>query len=215
MYMSTDRKYFININGNNLGPLKFDEISERLVNGLLTCDDYIFIMGDTDWKFIKDLEEFKEHVKPLTEPESNKVWFVRKDKKNTGPFSTLEVTKMLESGVIDLNDYTWKKGFKNWITLKDTGDFILEATAPKEEVVEQEHVTAPKPTTKPALEMIRPPDAENYVKPKKKRLLPELILGLILFSVGIVEVGSNELIGGLIAISGLAVIVIFLRIRKK
>ncbi len=122
---------------------------------------------------------------------------------------------MLESGGIDLNDYAWKKGFKNWVTLKETGEFILEATAPKEETVEQERVLAPKPATTPALEMIRPPDAENYVRPKKKRLLPELILGLILFSVGIVEIGSNELIGGLIAVSGLAVIVIFLRIRKK
>ena len=212
--MSTERKYFININGNNLGPLKFDEISERLVNGLLTCDDYIFVMGDTDWKFIRDLEEFKEHIKPLTEPESNKIWFVRKDKKNTGPFSTLEVTKMLESGEIDLNDYTWKKGLKNWITLKDTGDFLLESTATKESV-EQKKVLTPKPKTTPALEMIRPPDADNYVKPKKKRLLPELILGLILFCVGILELKSNQLIGGLIAISGLIVIIIFLRIRKK
>jgi len=212
--MGTERKYFININGNNLGPLKFDEISERLINGLLTCDDYIFIIGDTDWKFIRDLSEFNEYIKSPTEPESNKVWFVRKDKNNIGPFSTLEITRMLESGHIDLNDYTWKKGLKGWLTLKDTGEFLLEATTTTESI-EQEKVVVSKPKTTPALEMIKPPDAENYVKPKKKRLLPELILGLILFCVGILELNSNELIGGLIAVSGLAVIVVFLRIRKK
>lgn len=212
--METERKYFININGNNLGPLKFDEISERLVNGLLTCDDYIFVMGENDWKFIKDLKEFKEHIKPLTEPQSNKIWFVRKDKKNSGPFSTLEVIRMLESGQIDLNDYSWKKGLKNWITLKETGEFLLEANDIKQNV-EQEKITITKPKTTNALEMIKPPDAESYVKPKKKRLLPELILGLILFCVGILELGSNQLLGGLILVSGLAVIVIFMRIRKK
>jgi len=213
--MGTERKYFININGNNLGPLKFDEISERLINGLLTCDDYIFIMGDTDWKFIRDLDEFKDHIKPLTEPESNKVWFIRKDKKNTGPFSTLEITRMLESGQIDINDYAWKKGLKNWLPLKDTGEFLLETSSQKENK-EYEKTTSAKPKgSSPVLEMIKPPDAESYVKPKKKRLLPELILGLILFCVGILELGSNELIGGLIAISGLAVIAIFLRIRKR
>jgi GYF domain 2 len=212
--MGIERKYFININGNNLGPLKFEEIGERLVNGLLTCDDYIFIMGDSNWKFIRDLEEFKAHIKPLTEPESNKVWYVRKNKKNAGPFSTLDVTKMLESGQIDLNDYSWKKGLKSWITLKETGEFMLEATATKEKIEQQKEET-PKPKTTSALEMIRPPDEQNYIKPKKKRLMPELILGLILFCVGILEFKNNELIGGLIAISGLAVIIIFLRIRKK
>jgi len=211
--MGTDRKYFININGNNLGPLKFDEISERLINGLLTLDDYIFVMGDTDWKFIKDLKEFKDQIKPLTEPEVNKVWFIRKNKNNIGPFSTLEVTKMLESGQIDLNDYTWKKGLKNWLALKETGEFLLEANDPVQEQVEQ--VRSEEPRTTPALEMIKPPDAETYIKPKKKRLLPEIILGLILFCVGILELGSNQLIGGLIAVSGLAVIAIFLGIRKK
>ncbi len=212
--MNTERKYFININGNNLGPLKFDEISERLVNGLLTCDDYIFILGDSDWKLIKDLDEFKEHIKPLIEPESNKIWFVRKNKQNTGPFSTLEITRMLESGKVDLNDYVWKKRLKSWLTLKDTGEFLLEATAEKENI-EYEKVVGTEQKTATALEMIKPPDAESYIKPKKKRVLPELILGLILFCVGILELGSNELIGGLIAISGLALIAIFLRIRKK
>ena len=213
-YMSKPRKYFININGNNLGPLKFDEIRERIVNGLLTCDDYIFIMGDTDWKFIRDLNEFKEYIKPLTEPESNKVWFVRKNKSNIGPFSTLEITKMLETGQVDLNDYSWKKGLKNWITLKETGLFMLEATDVREEE-KQEKIAKPKPKTTPALEMIKPPDEQSYVKPKKKRLLPELILGLILFGVGILEFNGNKLIGGLIAGSGLVIVVIFLRIRKK
>ena len=212
--MSTERKYFININGNNLGPLKFNEISERLVNRLLTCDDYIFIVGDTDWKLIKDIDEFKEYIKPLTEPESNKIWFVRKNKKNSGPFSIMEITKMLEEGEIDLNDYAWKKGVKNWLTLKETGEFLLETNTEKENI-EHKNSTAPKPKTKPSLEMIRPPDAESYVKPTKKRLLPELILGLILFCVGILEFGSNELLGGLIAVSGLVVITVFLRIRKK
>jgi len=41
-----------------------DEISERLANNLLTPDDYIFIVGDSDWQFIKDLNEFKNFVKP-------------------------------------------------------------------------------------------------------------------------------------------------------
>ena len=63
--------------------------------------------------------------------------------------------------------------------------------------------------------MIKPPDAETYIKPTRKRLLPELILGLIMFCVGILVFGTNELIGGLIAIGGLAVIVIFLRKEQK
>jgi hypothetical protein len=214
--MDNERKYFININGNNVGPLKLEEISERLANSLLTPDDYIFILGDTDWKFIKDLDEFKTFVKPIVEKESNKFWFVRKEKNNLGPFSVLEMTKLLESGEIDINDYTWKKGTKNWITIKDSGEFELGiVTELKKEDIEPEKELPIKPRSTPSLEMIKPPDAETYIKPTRKRLLPELILGLIMFCVGILVFGTNELIGGLIAIGGLAVIVIFLRIRKK
>lgn len=214
--MDNERKYFININGNNVGPLKMDEISERLANNLLTPDDYIFIIGDSDWKFIRDLNEFKNFVKPLVENGADKIWFVRKEKNNLGPFSVLEIIKMLESGQIDINDYAWKKGTKDWVTLKDSGEFELDIdTDLRKEEVEQEKELPVKPRSTPSLEMIKPPDAESYIKPIRKRLLPELILGLIMFCVGVIVFGTNEFVGGLIAIGGLAVIVIFLRIRKK
>ncbi len=214
--MDTERKYFININGNNVGPLKMDDISERLVNGLLTPDDYIFTIGHNDWQFIKELEEFKSFVKPIVEKESDKVWFVRKNKNNIGPFSTTDITKLLESGQIDINDYAWKKGTKNWVTLKDSNEFELGIVAElKKEDIEVAKEQPHKPQGTPSLEMIRPPDAETYIKPIKKRLLPELILGLIMFCVGILVFGANQLVGGLIAIGGVAVMIIFLRIRKK
>jgi hypothetical protein len=214
--MDNERKYFININGNNVGPLKMDEISERLANNLLTPDDYIFIIGDSDWKFIRDLNEFKNFVKPIEEKGSDKIWFVRKEKNNLGPFSILEITKMLESGQIDINDYAWKKGTKNWVTLKESGEFQLGMDAElRKEEMEPEKELPVKPRSTPSLEMIKPPDAESYIKPMRKRLLPELILGLIMFCVGVIVFGTNEFVGGLIAIGGLAVIVIFLRIRKK
>ena len=207
--MDNDRKYFININGNNLGPLKFEEISERLGNGLLTPDDYIFLVGETDWKFIRDLEEFKGYTTPLTEPQTNKQWFVRKDKNNFGPLSVMDVNQMLESGQIDINDYAWKKGLKTWIPIKESSEFsmVSEPSAPLPSVA--------KELEKPALEMIKAPDAEVYIKPKKKRLMPELILGLILFCVGILELEQNELLGGLIAMAGIAVTLVFLRIKRK
>jgi len=206
--MDNERKYFISVNGSNLGPLKFDEISERLANSLLTPDDYVFVVGSKDWRFIKDIDDFKDYVKPLIEPETNKVLFIHKGKQNLGPFSTIEVTKMLDSGQIDINDYCWKKGTNSWVTLKDTGAFSVEQTLHKEQKTEPAEM-------KSSLEMIKSPDSDRYVKPTKKRILPELILGLILFCVGILELRTNELLGGLIAFSGLIVIIVFLRVRKK
>ena len=115
---------------------------------------------------------------------------------------------MLESGQIDINDYAWKKGLKTWVPIKEATEFSLapESSKPAPSIQEPE---------KPALEMIKAPDAEVYIKPKKKRLMPELILGLILFCVGILELGQNELLGGLIAMAGIAVTLVFLRIKRK
>jgi len=133
------------------------------------------------------------------EKASNKVWFVRKEKNNLGPFSLQEVAKMLESGQVDINDYAWKKGTKDWITLKDSGEFELsiDSELHKEEI-EPEKELPIKPRTTPSLEMIKPPDAETYIKPTRKRLLPELILGLIMFCVGIIVFGTMSLLADLL-----------------
>ncbi len=183
--MAWDKKYYLNINDQNVGPLNFEEIADRIKNGLLKPEDYIFVIGDKDWQNIRDLEEFKLYV-GQEDPETRKAWFIRKNKQNEGPYSKKEILDMIETGRANINDYVWSKELRNWTTIQDA--FMIQTPStplpePKPELPVQEKAPEPDMDNTPVME-IKP---QTIVNSSKKRMLPELILGSALLLVGLYQ----------------------------
>ncbi|MCX6111991.1 MAG: DUF4339 domain-containing protein [Proteobacteria bacterium] len=123
--MAEDKKYYLNINDQNVGPLSFDDITNRLKNGLLSVEDHIFASDSELWTLIQEIPEFAQYSSKIPE-EEKKIWFLRKNKENIGPISKKEILNLLLNVEIDNNDYVWRKGLGNWMQLKDI--YELKAT---------------------------------------------------------------------------------------
>lgn len=203
--MVGDNKYYLNINDQNVGPLSFEEIAERIKNGLLNTDDYIFVEGQKDWQTVKDLPEFSHYLEP-EDPALRKTWFIRRNRQNEGPYSKEEILGMIEAGTTDINDYIWGKELRNWTTIKDA--FVLgEKTADKP--VEIKPIAENKPTDdKPVDKVSAPPQA-------KKRMLPEFIFGIALILVGLYQAPKNLITAIVVSFFGAALLIISFNENKK
>lgn len=205
-FMAWDKKYYLNINDQNVGPLSFEEITDRLKNGLLKATDYIFITGNKDWQTINELQEFLIYIAP-EDPEKRKSWFIRRNKQNEGPYSKQEIFQMIEAGKTDINDYVWSKELRNWTTIKEA--MLIpdkenttntdQKTEPKTEdnkIIEEE---TPRPTAKKKdIDDVTPVAPQNY-NPQKQgnMMLPEIILGISLIAIGIYQ-SSTRLVTSIV-----------------
>lgn len=237
--MNEDKKYYLNINEQNVGPLTQEEVLDRLNNGLLNTDDYIFITGNDDWIKIKESSDFIEYTKDELNKENN-TWFYRKNKQNIGPVSIAHLLDLIPAGELDINDYVWKKEMPNWMQIKDIPELnqpsTTEPIAELKKEIKTTEDTDPaiiaEPETKRSLELInvtKPEEKQMYdkidldegtglkTKPikKQKKLLPEFIFGIILMLMGGYQINNNLVIGGLIAFIGFILTVAYLISNRK
>ena len=203
--MTGDTKYYLNINDQNVGPLSFEEVADRVKNGLLNADDFIFVAGQKDWQIVKDLSEFSPYIAP-EDPASRKIWFIRKNRQNAGPYSKKEILDMIESGGADINDYIWSKELRNWTSIKDT--FMIGQEKPAEQ---KEDVT-------PIADIIKEPVPvqEKQATRTRVRALPEFTLGVALILLAFYQSGTSVLKAVLFMSIGIGLIVIsFYESRNK
>ncbi len=205
--MAWDKKYYLNINDQNVGPLSFEEVTDRLKNGLLKATDYIFITGNKDWQTINELQEFSIYLEP-EDPEKRKIWFIRRNKQNEGPYSKQEIFQMIETGKADINDYVWSKELRNWTTIKDAMSISTEKIAPQdlvqEALVEQKNIIeeeTPRPTSpKKEIDDVTPVAPQTQTIDSQTRgnmMLPEIILGISLIAIGVYQ-SSTRLVTSII-----------------
>ncbi len=203
--MAWDKKYYLNINDQNVGPLSFEEVTDRLKNGLLKATDYIFITGNKDWQTINELQEFSIYLEP-EDPEKRKIWFIRRNKQNEGPYSKQEIFQMIETGKADINDYVWSKELRNWTTIKDAMSISTEKIAPQdlvqEALVEQKNIIeeeTPRPTSpKKEIDDVTPVAPQTIdSQTRGNMMLPEIILGISLIAIGVYQ-SSTRLVTSII-----------------
>ncbi len=217
IYMVENNKYHININDQNVGPLCFEEIAERIKNGLLNAEDYIFVMGQKEWQTIKELPEFDQYLEP-EDPTLRKVWFIRKNRQNEGPYSKKEILDMVESGSADINDYVWGKELRNWTTIKDT--FMIGEENKILEPVIKETEPEPKESIKeisvPPIKEEKKEDSPKHKRPKvSNKMLPEFILGVVLIALGLYKSSSSLTTALVISLVGIVLLLLSLNGNKE
>lgn len=132
--------YYVSHNGEQQGPWTSQDILKKLKNQELAWSDYVYDEKKSDWVLFMDHPEFSSHFKPSKPappkpgkkaqepaaelPEHNdKEWFVLKAENKYGPFSLLEVVRMLQEKNIFEYDYIWNQGMSTWKRIAEVEEF--------------------------------------------------------------------------------------------
>ena len=135
--------YYVSHEGQQMGPWPTDEIMKQLKTHALGWSDYIYDEAKEDWIFIMDHAEFKAHyqteVPPVKETASpstpppqgstqpgDKEWFVLKAENRYGPFSYVELVRMLQEKNLYEFDYVWNPSMTAWARVAEVEEFKPE-----------------------------------------------------------------------------------------
>lgn len=139
--------YYVSHNGEQKGPWSAQEILKRLKSQDLAWSDYVYDEGKADWVLLMDHQEFSSHFKPGGKPTlpkphkksdekheahheqanvNEKEWFVLKAENKYGPFSMLEIIRMLQEKNIFEYDYIWNQAMSTWKRVAEVDEFKPE-----------------------------------------------------------------------------------------
>ena len=140
-------RFYLTQNGKPVGPWALNEIIKNLKSNGLAWTDYLYDEAKQDWVLLMDhpalLSHFREtggvSAKGATpspknpqskgKPEelsNDKEWFVLKDENKYGPFTFVDLVKMLQDKNLYEFDYIWNSGFTNWKRVSECEEFRPE-----------------------------------------------------------------------------------------
>lgn len=135
--------FYVSKNGEQLGPWSQSDIMKRLESRDIGWNDYIYDNAKADWVFLMEhplfVDSFQQtSIKPMppkpskappkaekkAEPlKQDKEWFVLKSENRYGPFSHLEIVRMLQEKNIFEFDYVWNQTMANWKRVAEVEEF--------------------------------------------------------------------------------------------
>ncbi|WP_372656274.1 DUF4339 domain-containing protein, partial [Halobacteriovorax sp.] len=83
----------------------------------------------------------------------DKTWFIFQSDHHLGPFSTVEVLEMLDSGKIDDEVPLWKEGVDNWRPLKEFEEFYPIADEEEEILPDVEDLEVLPPNVEEVIDL--------------------------------------------------------------
>jgi hypothetical protein len=181
--------WYLSENGEKKGPYELAQLQEMRAKGEVTPLHQVWSEAEGRWCLALEVGaelgfELGELYAFSEEPAD---WVVLKTNgKNkptldqAGPFSTVQIRKLLLKGELDFEDYVWRSGYQRWAQIRTLPDFDHRATqnrAPREpglssveEVVALGAPTEPAPLleSRPAEgpEAAQPLEAAPSIQPK-------------------------------------------------
>lgn len=134
-----NKSYFLSKNGQPSGPFSVFELKAKLESKDLSWTDYVVSEGSSEWEMVLSHPDFaKWAVEMVAPPPSEapaslpehlkaKAWYMLKDGDNHGPFSQLEIVKMLQKKEIYDFDYLWQESFSQWKQISEIPEFSSES----------------------------------------------------------------------------------------
>ncbi|MCB0347768.1 MAG: DUF4339 domain-containing protein [Bdellovibrionales bacterium] len=124
--------FYLSKNRETLGPFSIERIKSMLASGQLQATDYVFLEEIQDWVSLLEFlpEKAPTKISKIKDTEvviDENDWFVLRDQKRFGPYSFLEVIKMLQDQSVKEYDYVWKATMSEWQKVADVEDFSSSA----------------------------------------------------------------------------------------
>ncbi len=130
--------YYVSHEGKEEGPMDLLQIAEQVKAGHFAASDYLFDESKQDWVLLMEyspLNEYFKDTKPEAPPKSQpqataaattptqEEWYILKWDNRYGPFTFLDVVKMLQDKSIFEFDYVWKPSFESWQRVAEVAEF--------------------------------------------------------------------------------------------
>lgn len=132
--------YYVSHDSKELGPWTLDQIVEQMKSGSVGMTDYIFDESKQDWVLMMEFGPLNDLLKgkkpkappvaqaakaePAPEPSpQGDEWYVLKWENRYGPFTHLDIVKMLQEKSVFEFDYVWKPGMEEWKRVAEVHDF--------------------------------------------------------------------------------------------
>lgn len=135
--------FFVAHAGEQAGPFSLDEILKKIESKQLDLNDYIYDETSQDWVVLMAypaLSEKMKSMKPSAPPKPSPAvaaatplnasaveWFVLKGENKFGPFTLLDIVKMLQDKSVFEFDYVWHAGLTAWKRIAEAEDFAPDA----------------------------------------------------------------------------------------
>ncbi len=140
LFETDHSKWHLALGKRSLGPLKSLELYEMLQKQEISMAHYIWKTGFKNWVRICDVEPFKDLAPstpgvsiPKTESKSEikkaetrvstESWFIFNQGSQVGPFTSLELERLVQIGKIGAKTQAWKHGLPNWMMLGSIDKF--------------------------------------------------------------------------------------------
>ncbi len=134
------QKFYISHEGRQLGPWEHAEILKKLNVNEIVWTDYLFDEGQNDWVLLMEhaqfAESFKNHsqvkkaeekkAEPMKNVSKEKEWFTLKGENKYGPFSFVDVVKMLQEKSLFEFDFIWNNTMSAWKRVSEVQEFGAE-----------------------------------------------------------------------------------------
>lgn len=136
-------KYYLSKNDKELGPFSVSEIVAMVKSGELRYEDFAFCEKRQDWFFLTEIPEIfnqlpKDTLRVVGGATGNEVasepgasptsfrdceWYVLKGENRFGPFSYIEVVRMLQEKSLFEFDFVWYDGLQSWTRVAEMAEF--------------------------------------------------------------------------------------------
>ncbi|MCM2281855.1 MAG: PilZ domain-containing protein [Bdellovibrionaceae bacterium] len=128
--------------GEQSGPFSLDDIFAKIEAKKLDLNDYLYDEASQDWVVLMAypaLSDKMKSMKPSAPPKAAKEdapappekdaieWFVLKGENKFGPFTVLDIVKMLQDKSVFEFDYVWHVGLKAWKRIAEAEEFSPDA----------------------------------------------------------------------------------------
>ena len=147
------KQFYISREGLQQGPYFADEILEKLTKQESRWTDFLYDETSEDWIMLMDHPLFTDHFKEIeeaalaenviemhgnfegesklesstdvvsTKNPDEKEWFILKGENRHGPFSLVEMIKMLQTKQVFEFDFIWNASMPEWLRLSEVPDF--------------------------------------------------------------------------------------------
>jgi hypothetical protein len=132
-----ETKYYFSKDGKQLGPWTMDEGLSQIQSGDLGWADYIYDEAKSDWVLLSEHPNFTmafksdkpgavKAKKAAPSSVTEKDWFVLKGENKYGPFSYLEIVRLLQEKNLYEYDFVWNKELPTWTRVCDCANFTPE-----------------------------------------------------------------------------------------
>jgi hypothetical protein len=144
---------YIRSRGKTYGPYKEEELSEHVSSGRVSYAAWIFLHDS--WRALSEIEEVRKvhpdyEARPTIPPleadaakpdelvrtavqmgggtvSADPVWFVIRDKKKFGPYSSADIVSQVQRKELDGTAFVWRPGFATWQRISQVNEFSRDS----------------------------------------------------------------------------------------